>query len=212
VTDNKSPGDRLLELVVFGPTGLAVTLVEEFPKFVEKGRHRVEGQVHTARLIGQFAFQMGRRQLEQTLSHLGPQPEVPVSDRDEHDDGGRVRFDEPAPERGADTSSPTPAPAPTVAPAPAPAVSGPAGGEPGPTPWRPSVWLGSGGPNGTGSPPSLAIPGYDSLSASQVVQRLEGLSPPELEEVRAYEAAHRQRRTILHRVEQLLSGGDSVPL
>ena len=52
VTEDKSPGDRLLELVVFGPTGLAVTLVEEFPKFVEKGRHRVEGQVHTARLVG----------------------------------------------------------------------------------------------------------------------------------------------------------------
>ncbi len=73
------------------------------------------------------------------------------------------------------------------------------------------MWLGSGGPNGSGSPPALAIPGYDSLSASQVVQRLEGLSPVELEEVRAHEATHRQRRTILHRVEQLLTGGDSVP-
>jgi len=56
----------------------------------------------------------------------------------------------------------------------------------------------------------LAIPGYDSLSASQVVQRLEGLSPAELEEVRVHEATHRQRRTILHRVEQLLAGGDGV--
>jgi hypothetical protein len=64
--------------------------------------------------------------------------------------------------------------------------------------------------NGSGAPPSLAIPGYDSLSASQVVQRLEGLSPAELEEVRAHEAAHRQRRTILHRVEQLLAGEDSA--
>lgn len=215
MTDNKSPGDRLLELVVFGPTGLAVTLVEEFPKFVEKGRHRVEGQVHTARLVGQFAFQMGRRQLEQSLAHLGAQPEAQRVDDDEPDDVGRVRFDEPAPGRGADTSSrtptPTPTPTPVPAPAPAPGMSHDDERESGPTPWRPTVWLGSGGPNGTGSPPSLAIPGYDSLSASQVVQRLEGLSPPELEEVRAHEAAHRQRRTILHRVEQLLTGGDSVP-
>ena len=59
MTDDKSPGDRLLELVVFGPAGLAVTLVEEFPKLVEKGRHRVEGQVHTARLVGQFAIPDG---------------------------------------------------------------------------------------------------------------------------------------------------------
>ncbi len=59
--------------------------------------------------------------------------------------------------------------------------------------------------NGSGPDPALAIPGYDSLSASQVVQRLEGLSAAELEDVRAHEAAHRQRRTILHRVEQLLA-------
>ncbi len=91
-----------------------------------------------------------------------------------------------------------------------PAPAGGGGAEAPVTPWRPSVWLGSGGPNGSGSPSALAIPGYDSLSASQVVQRLEGLSSPELEEVRAHEAAHRQRRTILHRVEQLLTGGDGA--
>ena len=74
MTDSKSPGDRLLELMVFGPAGLAVTIVEEFPRLVEKGRHRVEGQVHTARLVGQFAVQMGRRQLEESLGHLGARP------------------------------------------------------------------------------------------------------------------------------------------
>ncbi len=70
--------------------------------------------------------------------------------------------------------------------------------------------MGDGGANGAVSASALAIPGYDSLSASQVVQRLEGLSSPELEEVRAHETAHRQRRTILHRVEQLLAGGDGA--
>jgi hypothetical protein len=49
----------------------------------------------------------------------------------------------------------------------------------------------------------LAIPDYDSLSASQVVPRLAGLEPDELEAVRRYEAAHRARRTILSRVAQL---------
>jgi hypothetical protein len=52
---------------------------------------------------------------------------------------------------------------------------------------------------------SLAIPGYDVLSAPQVGQRLDGLSPDELEAVRAYEAATRHRRTILGRVAQLQS-------
>jgi hypothetical protein len=62
--------------------------------------------------------------------------------------------------------------------------------------------------SGNGALPSLAIPGYDSLSASQVVQRLAGLSRSELIEVREHEQSHRHRRTILNRVEQLLSGVD----
>jgi hypothetical protein len=54
-----------------------------------------------------------------------------------------------------------------------------------------------------GEPAGLAIPGYDSLAASQVVPRLAGLSPDELAAVGAYESVHRARRTILNRVRQL---------
>ena len=49
----------------------------------------------------------------------------------------------------------------------------------------------------------LPIPGYDALSASQVVERLAGLERDELDAVQAYESAHRQRRTILGKIEQL---------
>ena len=49
----------------------------------------------------------------------------------------------------------------------------------------------------------LAITDYDSLSASQVVTRLPGLTLDELEAVRAYEAAHRGRKTILNKIAQL---------
>jgi len=49
----------------------------------------------------------------------------------------------------------------------------------------------------------MAIPGYDALSASQVVQRLPGLSPAELEQVRVYEAATRGRKTVLTKISQL---------
>jgi hypothetical protein len=49
----------------------------------------------------------------------------------------------------------------------------------------------------------LPIPGYDALSASQVVERLIGLSGGELDVVRTYETAHRNRRTILGKIEQL---------
>ena len=49
----------------------------------------------------------------------------------------------------------------------------------------------------------LAIPDYDSLSASQVVPRLDGLSADERDAVRRYEAAHRGRKTILSKLQQL---------
>jgi hypothetical protein len=55
-------------------------------------------------------------------------------------------------------------------------------------------------------PDDLAIPGYDALSASQVVQRLDGLAAGELEAVREYETATRGRRTILSKIAQLQYG------
>lgn len=50
---------------------------------------------------------------------------------------------------------------------------------------------------------ALPIPGYDELSASQVVERLEGLDRDSLETVRAYESEHRGRNTILGKIAQL---------
>ncbi len=61
-------------------------------------------------------------------------------------------------------------------------------------------------PEAAGAPPAasaLAIPAYDTLSASQVVPRLEGLSAEELEAVRLYEEATRARKTVLTRIDQL---------
>jgi len=49
----------------------------------------------------------------------------------------------------------------------------------------------------------LPIAAYDALSASQVVEHLDGLGADDLAAVRAYEANHRSRRTILGRIEQL---------
>ena len=49
----------------------------------------------------------------------------------------------------------------------------------------------------------LAIPDYDSLSAFQVVPRLEALEPGDLDAVREYEESTRGRRTILNKIAQL---------
>ncbi|HUO48102.1 MAG TPA: hypothetical protein VMU09_04635 [Acidimicrobiales bacterium] len=211
---DRSPLERVLDVVVFGPTGLAITLGEEFPKLAALGRHRLEGQVHTARLVGQFAVQFGRQKVEELTGNAASKAESAVTkaaatasstatsattamsrhrgrgaDADEAAFAAAGASAEPVAaepvvaEPVSSVDTPTSAGrAPAVAPPPSPA-----------------------GTNGFKPGTHLAIPGYDSLSASQVVQRLDGLSGPELEEVRAHELASRRRRTILSRVEQLLA-------
>jgi hypothetical protein len=49
-----------------------------------------------------------------------------------------------------------------------------------------------------------ALADYDTLSASQVVRRLESLGSDELRAVQRYEGSTRNRRTILLRAQQLL--------
>jgi hypothetical protein len=59
------------------------------------------------------------------------------------------------------------------------------------------------------SPPppvdSLPIADYESLAASQVVARLGGLDRDDLDAIEAFERAHRNRRTVLGKLEQLRS-------
>jgi hypothetical protein len=61
-------------------------------------------------------------------------------------------------------------------------------------------------PHGDHSPAaSLPIDHYESLPASHVVARLEHLERHDLDAVRRFEVAHRGRRTVLGRIDQLLA-------
>jgi hypothetical protein len=184
MTEERSPAERLLEVFVFAPAGLALTAAEEFPRLVEKGKHRIEGQLHAARLVGQFAVQMGRSQIDKTIHRSSPPaPPAPSASAP----GAAPSGSSPAGGGGDGPPTATPAPVDEVAAPTAHATT-----------------------NGTHGATALAIPGYDTLSAPQVVQRLGGLSPDELEEVRAHELGHRHRRTILNRVDQLLGAADAA--
>ena len=50
---------------------------------------------------------------------------------------------------------------------------------------------------------SLAISGYESLPAVNVVQRLITLTADEIEQIRRFEIANRGRRTILAKIDVL---------
>lgn len=221
MTDEKSPGDRILDAVLFVPAGLALTVLEEFPRLAEKGRSRVESQVTTARVVGQFALQMGRGRLDKLVEGLfarshapsepGPGPQVDsapghaqrsqarnAGSRAKARTGASVRVDE-------EVAAPSPPGVPRETAV--GGVPGPEGQAPEPSGPVTVAAPSSGVPasNGHEGVSTLAIPGYDTLSASHVLQRLGGLSASELEELSRYEKAHRHRRTILNRVEQLLA-------
>jgi hypothetical protein len=59
-------------------------------------------------------------------------------------------------------------------------------------------------PAAAASAADLPIQEYDGLSASQVVSRLNGLTPGELRAIRSYEESSRGRRTVLVAIDRLL--------
>ncbi len=180
---SKTPLDHALDLLVFAPLGLAFTARDALPELIDKGRDHITGHVSSARMMGHLAVSQGHREAEravaQAADRLAGLGLIPAKRRSSPGD--------------AEPATPSGAPAPSD-----PAVAGPdldTGSEPAaPSP----------APSGTvASADDLAIPGYDSLSAPQVVQRLAGLATEELDAVRSYESATRHRKTILTRISQL---------
>jgi hypothetical protein len=186
--DTRTPLDQALDVFVYLPVGFVFELPRSIPRFIDRGRR----QVDQACAIGLEALHLGNRgssdrvtrvreQTAATLRGLGVAPP-------QGDDLRGEPVDRPAAPTLSVVADPDPAPAPAratgngsaapVAPAPGPLGPAPDAG-------------------------TLAIPGYDSLSASQVVPRLEGLTSDELETVRSYEQATRGRKTILSKIAQL---------
>ncbi len=200
---SKTPAERALDILVFAPLGLALSARDLLPSLVERGRKQFSGQVTQARVIGQFAVKQGSKEAGKAFEKARSSAESTLSARlGENGAAPATEARAPAPSRPAPTQvRPAPTtvrPTPAAASAPTPAAAGPG---PSPEPVRAAPSPAPGAPAPLAS--TLAIPAYDSLSASQVVPRLSGLSPTELEAVRDYESAHRGRKTILNRVAQL---------
>lgn len=188
VTVEKNPADRVIELLLFAPVGFALSAKEVVPQLVERGRQQVNGQVTMAKMLGQFAVKQGQVEAEKALARARAQAQTALEQLGLLDGEGP-----PTPSR----------PAPGEPAAPPPATSSTASRSatsPTPVPARGAERTAT-RPKAVGT--ALAIPDYDSLSASQVLPRLSGLTPSELEAVRVHESAHRGRKTILSKVAQL---------
>jgi hypothetical protein len=56
--------------------------------------------------------------------------------------------------------------------------------------------------------PVLPIDNYSSLTADEIVKRLEGLSPDQLEFLRSFETEHKNRKTVLEAVNRMRAKGE----
>ena len=209
---DKSTAERVLDLALYAPLGLALSVAEAVPDLARKGRSRLGPQIVLARTVGQLAVKQGYRHLVGIVTTPGANPFSPFSPRRPAAPAGRapaatttasaatsmasLELEEldglggPDAPGGLDPLDDLEAPVAVVVPLPPSRSNG--GRHRSPT--APQRHVAS----------ELAIHSYDSLSAPQVVQRLAGLSRDEVAAVRAYEAATRGRRTILARAEQLL--------
>ena len=189
--DEPSLLSQVCDIVRYAPIAIVLDGPGMLPKLAEQGKVHVGN----ARFLGRRALREAEPVLRRLAQEVGEQaggllqlvgltpPPPPGTERTDRTGDG---------DRATDRPPRTPAAAPVVD----PAAPTPARGN-GATPAAPV------GPTAD----DLAIPDYDSLSASHVVNRLPGLTPGELEAVRRYEAAHRGRKTILNKVAQLQAPG-----
>ncbi|MFI5045550.1 MAG: hypothetical protein ACHQIG_00685 [Acidimicrobiia bacterium] len=230
--DDKQAHDRALDLFVYAPVGVALYVRDMLPTmmtvFVSRGKREVQshlpGQPPAAPTPAAPNPVDVRRRLEESLglarvvteSGLGVARGVAGSGLGfargladtavqglgamQGTRGGPVVDDvAPAPSRPAEPPEPSTAP-PTASPAAGDATPTPAAAEPETAEHEARE------PEAAGPAPSvesLAIPDYDELSASQVVERLEGLDATSLDAIRRYESAHRGRNTILGKIARL---------
>ncbi len=177
------PLERLADLIIFAPLGLALEARRLWPDLAERGRE----QLNVARDARTRALGAPYDWLDHRLARLREEADAALRGL-----GLTLPTDhahEAVGARGADTGSVEPPPVirlPTQRHTPTSER---------PAPAAPGVDVSD-----------LAIPDYDSLSASQVVPRLAALQPAELDLVRRYEAAVRGRKTILNRIAQLQTG------
>jgi hypothetical protein len=218
-TGNKGLLDHVLDFFVYAPVGLMAESRDWLPRLADRGREQLDTQFRVARLLGQVAVQRGQQEAGKLL-HRGrgsngsapsaPQPASRTASETVRAEAGRAVTAEPAGTDAVAAVLAEVAPDVTDASAPVEVVVVPEG-------------IVDEGPDAPDAPEvipvayldedvvteesvgadELAIPAYDSLAASQVVQRLEGLTEAELEAVRRYEVAHRGRKTILGKVAQL---------
>lgn len=176
--------DQVADVALYAPIGFLLDARRVVPEMAERGRR----QVTFNWMVGRYALRRARTRADEVLEVVQQTAEGLV-------ELAGLGGEAPAPEA-------PDGPASGAAGADGATAGGATHDQPEPGPPHLTSVDGEGGGDAP-DPDDLAIPGYDSLSAFQVVPRLDGLGDDELEAVRRYERATRGRRTILSRIAQL---------
>ena len=186
--DSKGPVGQAVEALVYAPIGLFFEGPRLLPELIQQGKTHASN----ARVFGKFAVQHGQGELRRRLATFEEQATDVLRAFGVTGDGGA---EAPAPGPPGSAASGAAAAAADASPSASSSASATSGSAASPA--------GNGVTEASPAVGELAITDYDSLSASQVVTRLAGLTGDELEAVRAYEVAHRGRKTILNKIAQL---------
>ncbi len=164
---------EVLESGVFAIAGALAELQDSFPKLVEKGRSNLEPKLGMAKFVGQFAVSRLENEVHKRTDSAVDQ----ISELLSLVFGTRETQQQP------DTSNSE-----------ADSVTENASEAP--------VAARSNGFGGVGNPDADALPisGYRTLSAQQIIARLDSLNSRELDQIEQYESRHRNRASILRSI------------
>ena len=215
--NTRTTADWLVELCIYAPIGFALDAHKYVPEFVNRGRN----QVALARFLGKFALERVEKQLGPLAALRCRTPEQPGATTPAPDQTtSGTASPPPSAPAPAEPTSPRSAPTPTTAGSKtpsrpvetkAPAAKATRKAAPPKAAPRKATGRKAPRPQVTGDEAmstdaeQLAVEGYATLSASQIVPRLTTLARADLETIQRYERANRNRRTILNRIDQLLN-------
>ena len=227
-SDDKSLPDQALEALLYAPIGIAYEVIDRLPSWVARGK----SQATITKMLGKMAVQKGQSEFEGVVSDifgvkLGEEaPEAPsAAETPKTPSSGpktatvsksKPKASTTAPRAAGDEKPKKPKKKPAKAATKTESKSGskttpktkkkaqtksPKSSTKASKPAKPTK-------SATAEPKvpvenDLALASYGSMPASQIVKRLDSLSPEQLEAIRVFEETNRHRVTVLNRIRQI---------
>ncbi len=178
----RSLAGSVLDAALYAPLGVVAAISKGLPELAEDGRALLQQRIVNARTTGELVTTIARRRIEEIVAERSAE----LLGRKVSNVGCAAPQNAQAAEPQEASESPEASESADVSGSPATSAEA-----------RPNAG-------------ELAIAGYDSLAASQIIGRLHGLNDQDMARIEHYERLNRGRRTVLLKIAQLRhgAGGD----